>query len=162
MVNGEKLIYKGKYLEAEAELGYVLSEITKEGSNSREKLIQNILIQRVYYDLGEIQYRQDKYEKARPYFEKVVNQPAKSYWEARAFYRLGLVEYNMRNYKGARGHFYEVVSEYSTSEEAPEAQYYIGLSYNLEDDEENARQSFRKFLCLFPNHPWADKVRGKI
>lgn len=159
---GESFIVQKKYAEAEEILKPLLQELETAGQNPQDELMKNIVIPRVNFRLGEIQYNQEKYEGAKSYFEKVINPNLKSFWEVKAIYHLGLCDYNLKKYADARVNFSKLVNEYQSSEEAPEAQYYIGLSYELEDNKEQAKASFEKFLTLFPKHPWAEKVKMKL
>lgn len=160
--NGDKLILDEKYVEAEKTFNQIFQEVNKENPNPQEELSKNIIIPRIYFRLGEIQYKQGRHEDAMSYFEKVVGLQFASYWDVKALYNIGLIDYELKKYNEARNNFVRVVAEYQNSEEAAEAQYYIGLSYELEDNKEEAKEAFRKFINLFPEHPWVAKVKIKL
>ena len=159
---GDRLISDKKYVEADKIFYEVLQEINEGQPNPQEELSRNIVFPRIYFRLGEIQNRQEKYENAKSYFEKVVNLQFESYWDVKAFFNIGLIDYGFKNYKEARGSFHRVVTKYPDSEEAPKSLYYIGLSYELEGIKTEAEKSFKEFLELFPEHPLEEKVKLKI
>ncbi|MFH1287656.1 MAG: tetratricopeptide repeat protein [bacterium] len=158
----DKLVLDGKYTEAEQTFNEVFQEINKENPNPQEELSKNIVIPRIYFRLGEVQYKQGEYENAKSYFRKTADLQFKSYWNVKAFYNIGLIDYELKRYSEARDSFSRVVTEYLDSEEAPQAQYYAGLSYEMEDNKIEAERAFRKFINLFPKHPWVEKVKTKL
>lgn len=160
--SGDKLILDKKYVEAEKTFNQIFQEVNKEDLNPQEELSKNIIVPGIYFRLGEIQYKQGKHEDAISYFEKVVGLQFASYWDVKAFYNIGRIDYELKKYNEARSNFTRVVAEYPDSEEAAEAQYYIGLSYELEDNKLEAKEAFRKFINLFPEHPWVAKVKIKL
>ncbi|MDD5772456.1 MAG: tetratricopeptide repeat protein [bacterium] len=159
---GDELVSEKKYTEADKILNEVLREVNKENPNPQEELSKNIVVPRIYFSLGDSQNKQEKYENAKSYFEKIVNSQFRSYWDVKAIYNIGLIDYGLKNYKEARGSFNRVLTEYPDSEEAPQAQYYIGLCYELEGLNTEAIKSYENFLKLYPEHLWAEKVKAKL
>jgi outer membrane protein assembly factor BamD (BamD/ComL family) len=80
----------------------------------------------------------------------------------KAIYNIGLIDYDQKNFKEARDSFNRIVTEYPDSEEAPQSQYYIGLSYELENNKTEAELAFKKFINIYPKHPWIEKVNMKL
>ncbi|MEW6087440.1 MAG: tetratricopeptide repeat protein [bacterium] len=159
---GDRLISAKKYAEAENILNEILQEVSKENPNPQEELSKNIVIPRIYFNLGAIQYKQEKFENAKSYFEKVLNFQFKSYWDVKAIYNMGLIDYDLKKYEEARKNFIRILAEYPDSGDAPQAQYYIGLCYELENNKADAKDAFKKFIELFPKHPWIEKVKMKL
>ena len=40
--------------------------------------------------------------------------------------------------------------------------FLVGLSYEKENDTKNAKQCYRQFLAVYPNHPWSNDVQKRL
>ncbi len=160
---GEKYLSEKKYSQAEGVFNSVLVEIIKlEPENEEEKIALNIIIPQIYFKLGEAQFNQGNYDSAQINFESTLSYPNESAWNPKALYYLGKINFGAKKYSIARGNFSTIVDSYTSSKEAPEAQYYIGVSYEMEDNKEQAIISFKKFLTLYPKHEWVGEINKKI
>ena len=162
--SAEQLIEENKYAQAEEILDSITNNLNavNESSPEMEKMAKNILTPQMYYRLGEIQYKQNKYENAIPYFNNVINFEIRTLWDIKAIYYLGMSEFNLKKYIEAREHYSRLLNDHKDSNEAAEGLYYTGISYELENDKEQEIDTFKKFLELYSGHPWAGKVRSKI
>lgn len=161
----EILIKEEKYSLAEEALNSilkVLQDVNNNNPESPEAIAKNILTPQIYFRLGDIQYKQGNYEDAIIYFDKIVNLPTRTDWNVQALYYSGMAEFYLKKYSSAREYFSRLVNDYKNSMEAPEGLYYIGLCYELENNKKQAKITFKKFLNLYPKHPWTEKVKGKI
>lgn len=164
MNSAELLISENKYSQAEEILISMTNNLkaVNESSAEMEKMARNILAPQAYFRLGEIQYKQNKYEGAIPYYNNVINFDIRSNWDAQAVYYLGMSEFNLKKYNEARAHYARLLNDHKDSNEAAEGLYYTGISYELENNKEQATASFKKFLTLYPKHPWAGKIKIKL
>lgn len=160
----EILIKEKKYSQAEETLNSILKvfqAVNDDDPESPEVIAKNILTPQIYFRLGDIQYKQRKYDDAIIYFEKIIYLPTRTDWNIQAYYYSGMAEFYLKKYNSAREYFSHL-NDYKNSKEAQEGLYYIGLCYELEGNKEQAIASFKKFLDFYPKHPWAEKAKEKI
>jgi outer membrane protein assembly factor BamD len=115
-------------------------------------------------------------EIAKGYFERVVNNYAKSEYAAKAHEKLAkcleylaeheydIASYYMREkkYPAARDRFEGIVRRYRTTSVAPKALYNLGEAYRLEKNNVKAVLAFEALTQYYPNDPLAKTARTQL
>ena len=115
--SADKLISEEEYSQAEEIFDSAISNLKAitESNPEMEIVGKNLMIPQVYFKLGKLQYKQNKYEDAKEYFNEILNFEIRSTWDIQAIYYLGRSEFNQKNYNEARGHFSRLVDEHKDS-----------------------------------------------
>lgn len=88
----------------------------------------------IFYWIAEVHFRTNNFEKAKNYYQRIIEEFPKSTYVGAAYYSLGWCLFQMRNFQGALDNFKIVEDKFSQQPQGQDATFkIIECFYNLKD-----------------------------
>lgn len=110
-----------------------------------------------YYNLGKLEYDQNKLAEAKTYFHQSVRENPNA---CASQYYLGLIEYKNKNYKPAQEYFKDAYYGVCYSNEYP--LFYHGLSFEKNGEYDKAVGRYQELVDRFPRSKLVSKAHERI
>lgn len=119
-------------------------------------------VQRAWFEVGQLWYRRQQPDQARPLLERVVASAAPPALKAPAAFLLAWIDYDAARFQPAADRFAQVVNQYGDHDLIDDARYQHAMCLRQLEHWDRAEQAFRQYEQAHPNGPHIRQARYQI